>query len=712
MYSRHAGESGAPTTGGKHVGLAGPIHFRHLPTDQPMSSDDTGARATSRARGGVDQAQVEFLEARRLLSAATTMLETPVSLYRIDAAMNGEPLAGALATAGDVALIEKSRSYFTGNGWDTSPVTIDMYDTAHDSVSAYAVPGNVFRQTAASVGGQALFAGGEPSLGSFAPTSGVEIYDAASGQWSTANLSLARADMAAGSVDGLALFGGGFTGYGDFGSHGAPTDVVDIYDSATGSWSATTMPLAAGFQSAVTVGHRVVFAGGTQADSGHPAQAGAPVNVFDATTGQWTSGQMPAQVFDGLKVAAAGHYALFAGTSESDGTFNTTADVYDADTGTWSAVELSQNRGDFTAVSVGDLAFFAGGTYRTRHFQEYPSRVVDVFDATTGRWSTLTLPGAGGPMVATVVGGRPVFIGRDGLAQTYDPATGQWSTQRLSGGLAPMAPVPVGDGAVIEGYTYRRSDGTYQVAIEALSPSTVAGPGSPQPAAGASLGAGPTSLSWSAVGGARGYDVYLDGRPVARGLANTTYTPAAAISAGPHTWQVVARLGPRSAVASETFAFTSPAPRVRLTVTGTTLPANQSLGTWSTGTATVVVRNAGTAPLPAGAHVRAYGTYDDQVNPDSTPVGDATLHAPLPPGASRTVTVPLSFAGYAPFLIGHTYSESLIFTVEQGTRRRGGGHLPAALATAGGPAVTIDSTVQPPTTGDGGAATAGGYVRG
>ena len=61
-----------------------------------------------------------------------------------------------------------------------------------------------------------------------------------SGQWTTATLSQARYDLAAAAASNKVFFGGGT------GSTG-PSNVVDIYDNVTHTWSTTTLSQARQF---------------------------------------------------------------------------------------------------------------------------------------------------------------------------------------------------------------------------------------------------------------------------------------------------------------------------------------------------------------------------------------------------------------------------------------------------------------------------------
>ena len=70
------------------------------------------------------------------------------------------------------------------------------------------------------------------------------------------NLSQNRSGMACAVVGDLAIFAGGVVNSYTF------SDMVDIYNFSTGTWTTATLSQARMFASATTVGDKVVFAGG------------------------------------------------------------------------------------------------------------------------------------------------------------------------------------------------------------------------------------------------------------------------------------------------------------------------------------------------------------------------------------------------------------------------------------------------------------------
>lgn len=83
-----------------------------------------------------------------------------------------------------------------------------------------------------------------------------------------------------------------------------------------------------------------------------------------------------------LAATSVGNLALFAG-----GIFGTTVsavvDIYNSSSGVWSTATLSQARNKLAATSVSGLALFAGGLGSTA-----ASAVVDIFDYFSNSWTS------------------------------------------------------------------------------------------------------------------------------------------------------------------------------------------------------------------------------------------------------------------------------------------------------------------------------------
>jgi hypothetical protein len=134
----------------------------------------------------------------------------------------------------------------------------------------------------------------------------VDVYNGTTGAWSTAQLSVARWNLAAASVGNVALFAGGALGHGALLCREGVEDVyccgsveclrvlqycgcvcpatvsslmrataddavvynaVDVYNGATGAWSTAQLSVARQYLAAATVGNVALFAGGLTAST-------------------------------------------------------------------------------------------------------------------------------------------------------------------------------------------------------------------------------------------------------------------------------------------------------------------------------------------------------------------------------------------------------------------------------------------------------------
>ncbi len=257
-----------------------------------------------------------------------------------------------------------SKAIFAGGfGSDYSDV-VDIFDnyTGQWSTDVLSVPRRF--ASAATVGNKAIFAGGQQAGGGASNV--VDVYDATSGSWSTDTLSIARVDLAAATVGNQAIMAGGWTGV-------STSDAIDLYDRPTNTVSPSIHTLTLGRLglAAAAANDRAVFAGGnlglfTVTDV---------VDIFDNATGLW----VPDVLSQGREHAAAtavGSLILVGGGHFGPGIDQSSdvVDVYDATSGVWTIVALSAARTRLAATTVGARAIFAGGLV-----DGAPSDVVDIF---------------------------------------------------------------------------------------------------------------------------------------------------------------------------------------------------------------------------------------------------------------------------------------------------------------------------------------------
>ena len=109
-------------------------------------------------------------------------------------------------------------------------------------------------------------------------TDAVDLYNSVSGTWSTARLSVARSSAVAASVGNVSIFAGGVNGSGSNAvacvcaaagcrfmtvtAGNGRLNTVDLYNSASGTWSTAQLSVARGYLAATSVGNVAFFAGG------------------------------------------------------------------------------------------------------------------------------------------------------------------------------------------------------------------------------------------------------------------------------------------------------------------------------------------------------------------------------------------------------------------------------------------------------------------
>jgi hypothetical protein len=234
----------------------------------------------------------------------------------------------------------------------------------------------------------------------------VDIYDSATDQWSTATLSQARRVPSATSVGTKVLIAGGVLAYNTY------SNVVDIYDTVTGVWSTATLSVPRGGIAATRIGTKAYFAGGVQEDINGNNISSRVIDIYDSTTELWTTDTLP-NILGSAVATSVGTKVLFATT----GSQRNMVDIYDDATKLWSMATLSQSRFDLTATSAGEKAFFAGGGYLPPNvYSQSFSDVVDIYDNSTGQWTTSKLSQPRSALASTSYGGKAFFaVGYPGL---------------------------------------------------------------------------------------------------------------------------------------------------------------------------------------------------------------------------------------------------------------------------------------------------------
>ncbi len=336
----------------------GPVPFSDPPGhSKPFALDHRRtkkAEAFMMTRTSKSGLLMESLEVRLNLSGTADLLHTTSTLPSVE---SGFP---AVSVGTRILLATQPQIYDSATGqWSSSVPPVQMQFTV-----------------AVRVGTNVIF-GGYPHVGTF--TNIIEIYDTLTKSWSVAKLPVK------GILTGGASFGsrtllvsanlkGSYAVYYDditrharliastisgkpivttigtaaiiSGLNGPPLK----YDLVTGQHSqVSAQPSTDGANESATIGTNGIFI-----SRGH-------VDVYDAIADRWvTSESLPLTAASKPAITVVGTKALIAIGDIYDSTSDI-VDVYDVTTGGWSVTHLAIARGELSAVTLGNHAYFAGG---------------------------------------------------------------------------------------------------------------------------------------------------------------------------------------------------------------------------------------------------------------------------------------------------------------------------------------------------------------
>jgi hypothetical protein len=145
-----------------------------------------------------------------------------------------------------------------------------------------------------------------------------------------------------------------------------------------------------------------------------------------------------------MAVATVGNKVIFAGGecgSIIQGKYisSNRVDIYDDSTGLWSTALLSLTREQICTAVVGNKVIFAGGLNNSGAGGQYTNRV-DIYDASTNTWSVASLSETKFGMASAVVGNKAYFVGGTinnsgaltNRVEIYDASTNTWSYTTIS----------------------------------------------------------------------------------------------------------------------------------------------------------------------------------------------------------------------------------------------------------------------------------------
>jgi hypothetical protein len=348
-----------------------------------------------------------------LLSAILSILVATslFSQWSVDSLIN--------VCANDAVSNFKAKTMFVNFGsWELYDITTQNSTTGLLSLGRNAIK-------VATAKNIAYFGGGQ--YGSFADpvyTKNVDVYNFGTNTWTLKKLSKAREVGAAASIANKILFAGGrdaLTMY----------NTVDIFDVATGALTAAKLSKARTNIAVGINGSKVVFAGGWFFDFNYNRPASDVVDIYDAATNTWSTAVL-SQKRQEISVASVGNKIVFAGGLPNSGVSNK-VDIYDASNNTWSTATLSAPRYAMTVNVIANKAYFASGVGASNR--------IDVYDADLNAWTVLTMPYNLASAAGAVVNGKQLFYagGYDpstyavsNAVQTYNTISNTWTTGVIS----------------------------------------------------------------------------------------------------------------------------------------------------------------------------------------------------------------------------------------------------------------------------------------
>ena len=292
--------------------------------------------------------------------------------------------------------------------------------------------------------GQVLVVGGIPN--GFGPVKVSELYDLATGKW-TASGAIARNRFnhtATLLPSGQTLIAGGLVQKNPSNQDALPTASVEIYDRATGAWSATGSMNDARWQHTATLlpsGQLLVVGGFTFSIGDVGSDTSASAELYDPASRRWTrTGSLTTARGDHTATLLHSGKVLVAGGQDGD-TPLASAEIYDPATGLWTPTGTMVSAHDQQTATLlpSGQVLVAGG------LDQSSSTVVvaELYDPTTGRWTqtqslsqarqshTANLLPSGKVLVAGGLQGNFVILSS---AELYDPATGVWSATGMMNG--------------------------------------------------------------------------------------------------------------------------------------------------------------------------------------------------------------------------------------------------------------------------------------
>jgi hypothetical protein len=286
---------------------------------------------------------------------------------------------------------------------------VDIYDTVSQTWSTAELTQARYDISVIAVGNKIFFAGGTDD---WFFTSRIDIYDVSSNTWSTAELSKARGRMAVAAIGNKVFFAGGdcFDEVGGGRFINSVSDVVDIYDISTNNWTVSHLSERRGNLefAGMSLNNKFYVAGGFFHQWEASPSISNKVDVYDNASGSWSATTLANARAD-IGTAVADNKIFWVGghdLSSSSGE----VEILDINLQTRNFHHLSQARGRIqTAIKDNKIIFFTG---------DYGDRV-DIYNIIAQTWCWAHSPFLVN-YSGLVVSGNNIYVGGGTIGSSAD----------------------------------------------------------------------------------------------------------------------------------------------------------------------------------------------------------------------------------------------------------------------------------------------------
>jgi hypothetical protein len=262
-----------------------------------------------------------------------------------------------------------------------------------------------------SFGNIAMFMGG--FISSSLSVNTIDIYNSATESWSTSTLSVEKVADTTYNQNGVRIGNELFLG----------SNRVDIYNIVTDKWSLATLSIVRKWAVSAGSDSHVLFAGGYSIANGYENT----VDIFNVHTRVWIATTLSNPVHSSSIVYNNNRFYIAGG--EISGGYTDTIDIWNENTNLWSKLVLPLARSRMTGGVLYDKLYFGGG------YNGINTNQLDIYNITTDIWniSTLDVSSVYG-MVCKQLNNLLVFAGGSttNTIEIYNGITDMWSYSTLS----------------------------------------------------------------------------------------------------------------------------------------------------------------------------------------------------------------------------------------------------------------------------------------